>query len=81
MIDATWTKNGYVINRWNGYGTKGGYNKDIENGESKCNKYRKNYNINKNKYHIFNCLIVLINNFIYFIKNKYLLLIKINKYI
>ena len=32
--------------------TKNGYNNDIENGSPKYNKYRKNYNIHKNKYHI-----------------------------
>ena len=50
-------------------GTKDGYNNDIENGASKYNKYRINYNINKNKYHIINYLIILINNFIYLIIN------------
>ena len=46
--------------------TKDGYNNDIENGAAKYNKYRINYNINKNKYHI----IYLFNNFIYLIKDK-----------
>ena len=42
-----------------GNGTKDGYKNDIENGVSKYNKYRIDYNINKNKYHI----IELFNNF------------------
>ena len=37
------------INMGDGNGTKDGYNNDIENRASKCNKYRINYNINKNK--------------------------------
>ena len=52
MGDGTGTKNGCDINMgiWNG--TKDGYNNDIENGASKYNEYRINYNINKNKFHI-----------------------------
>ena len=50
MEDSTATKNGCDINREVANGTKDGYNNDIENGASKCNKYRINYNINK--YHI-----------------------------
>ena len=52
MWDATGTKNRCDINRGDGNGTKDVYNNDIENGASKYNKYRINYNINKNKYHI-----------------------------
>ena len=51
MWDATGTKNRCDINRVDGNGTKDVYNNDIENGTSKYNKYRINYNINKNKYH------------------------------
>ena len=52
MGDGTGTKNGCDINMgiWNG--TKDGYKNDIENGVSKYNKYRIDYNINKDKYHI-----------------------------
>ena len=46
------TKNRCDINGGDGNGTKDVYNNDIENGASKYNKYRINYNINKNKYHI-----------------------------
>ena len=53
MWDATGTKNRCDINRGDGNGTKDVYNNDIENGASKYNKYRINYNINKNKYHFF----------------------------
>ena len=52
MWDATGTKNRCDINRGDGNGTKDVYNNDIENGASKYNKYRINYNINKNGYHI-----------------------------
>ena len=52
--------------------TKDGFNNDIENGATKYNKYRINYNINKNKYYI----IYLFNNFIYLIKDKRYIFIK-----
>jgi hypothetical protein len=52
MWDATGTKNRCDINGGDGNETKDVYNNDIENGASKYNKYRINYNINKNKYHI-----------------------------
>ena len=57
--DGTETKNGCDINMRDGNGTKDGYKNDIENRVSKYNKYRIDYNINKNKYHI----IELFNNF------------------
>ena len=52
MGDGTGTKKGYDINMEDENGTKDGYNNDIENGATKYNKYRINYNINKKKYHI-----------------------------
>ena len=45
-------KKGCDINMVDGNGTKDEYNNDIEIGASKYNKYRINYNINKNKFHI-----------------------------
>ena len=65
MEDSTGIKNRCDINREVANGTKDWYNNDIENGASKCNKYRINYNINK--YHI---IVILKNNYIYFIKDK-----------
>jgi len=52
MGDGTGTKNGFDINMGDGNGTKDGYNNDMEDGVSKNNKYRLNYNISRNKYHI-----------------------------
>ena len=49
MGDGTGTKNGCDINMGDGNGTNDGYKNDIENGVSKYNEYRINYNINKNK--------------------------------
>ena len=52
MGDRNGAKDECNINMGDGTITKDVYNNDIENGASKYNKYRINYNINKNKYHI-----------------------------
>ena len=52
MGDGTGTKNGFDINMGDGNWTKDGYNNDMGNWASKYNKYRINYNISRNKYHI-----------------------------
>ena len=68
MEDSAGTKNGCDMNRRVGNGIKDGYNNDIENGD--LNAISIESIVILINIILFNYLIILINNYIYFIKNK-----------